>query len=222
MSERAVDIAGNRRRGFASPVWWRDFSADFARYRDHRAETSALVLLATEQGLWALLMYRVAHAVRTTRLPPGIAGLLRTLVSLVEKLVEIVTGITLPSRARIGPGLYIGHHGNIIVHEDAVIGHTCNISQGVTIGTSGRGTRRGAPRIGNRVYVAANAVVVGRITVGDEALIAANSLVTRDVEPGTTVMGVPASLVKRRGSTGYIGCEADPFDVEAEDVIDNI
>ena len=207
MSERAMKIAESRRTR-ATPRWWSDYVKDFARYRDHRPKTSALVLMATEQGLWALLTYRTAHALRAAGLPNGIARLATLAIGIAEKLVEIVTGITLPSRAKIGPGLYIGHHGNIIVHEDAVIGATCNLSQGVTIGTSGRGTARGAPRIGDRVYIATNAVVAGNIAVGDEAVIAANSLVTRDVEAKTTVMGVPARLVKRRGSFGYIGGEA--------------
>ena len=208
MSERAFEIPEDRRSALSAPRWWSDYAKDFARYRDHRAQASALILMATEQGLWALLTYRVAHAIRLAGLPRAIAQPALIIVAVLEKVVEIVTGITLPSRALIGPGLYIGHHGNIIVHEDAVIGSNCNISQGVTIGTSGRGARRGSPRIGDRVYIATNAVVVGRIVVGDEALIAANSLVTRDVEARTTVMGVPARLVKRRGSSEYIGDEA--------------
>ena len=188
----------------ASPRWWSDYAADFERYKAHRRGTSAFVLMATEQGLWALLVYRLARSIRASSLPPVIALPVRVASAIAEKLIELVTGITLPSRARIGAGLYIGHHGNIILHEDVVMGHTCNISQGVTIGTSGLGGRRGVPIIGDRVYIATNAVVVGAITIGDEAVIAANSLVTRDVEARTTVMGVPAKIVKQRGSAGYL------------------
>ena len=193
-----------REAGMAPPRWWHDYAADFERYRAQRRGTSAFVLMATEQGLWALLVYRLARSLRTSPLPQVIATPVRIVSAIAEKLVEIVTGITLPSRARIGAGLYIGHHGNIILHEDVVMGHTCNISQGVTIGTSGLGSRRGVPTIGDRVYIATNAVVVGAITIGDEAVIAANSLVTRDVEARTTVMGVPAKVVKSRGSAGYL------------------
>ncbi len=192
------------------PRWWKDYAADFVRYRDHRRGAPMAVILATEQGLWALLVYRLARAIRRAPLPRAIAFPLRVMVAIAEKVVEIVTGITLPSRACIGPGLYIGHHGNVILHEDVVMGATCNISQGVTIGMSGLGARRGAPTIGDRVYIATNAVVAGRIVVGDEAVVAANSLVTRDVAPRTTVMGVPARLVKRRGSSGYLHGEEWP------------
>ncbi|BAO55752.1 hexapeptide transferase family protein [Nonlabens marinus S1-08] len=123
---------------------------------------------------------------------------------LFQKKVEILTGITLPYSTQIGEGLYIGHHSGIIVNANAVIGSNCNISQGVTIGVSGRGDQRGVPIIGNRVYIGVNAVIAGRITVGDAAVIAANSLVTRNVDSHTTVMGVPAVQVSDNDSRDYI------------------
>ena len=199
--EATDDLAA---RGASMSGWRTAYRADFRRYRQHRAGTSALVLMLTEQGLWALLQYRVASGLARSRLPRPIKGPLLLLSAVLQKAVEIVTGISIPCRATIGPGLYIGHFGNIIFHEDVVLGHTCNVSQGVTIGTSGRGARRGVPTIGDRVYIATNAVVAGRIVVGSGAVVAANSLVTRDVPPGTTVMGVPAQVVKHLGSDDYI------------------
>lgn len=205
MSKAAIGMGPScRAEDVTRADWRRDYAADFARYRDHREGASDFVLMATELGLWALLIYRVGAATRRSTAPaalkrPALAG-----IAALEKLVEIVTGITLPSRASIGPGLYIGHHGGIVLHENVRIGAGCNISQGVTIGVSGRPPRRGVPRIGDRVYIATNAVVVGPITVGDDAAIAACSLVSRDVEPGTTVMGVPAISIGRSGSVGYV------------------
>ena len=198
----AQPITKSARPAFAG--WRADFVTDFARYREHRCGASTAVLLATEQGLWALLVYRAARGIHLCALPAAAKTPLLAVAAVCEKIVEIVTGITLPHRAAIGPGLYIGHFGNIIIHEDVVIGRRCNISQGVTIGVSGRGSKKGSPTIGDRVYVATNAVVVGQISVGDDAMVAANSLVTRDVAPRTTVMGVPAKKVKDRGSDGYL------------------
>ena len=43
-------------------------------------------------------------------------------------------GISIPFTCSIGKGFYIGHFGGIVVHNKAVIGSNCNISQGVTIG----------------------------------------------------------------------------------------
>jgi serine O-acetyltransferase len=188
--------------------WWELYKQDITRYKKHRRHVSTLRLMLAEQGLWALLQYRVASAIYRSQLPKLAKSPLLLLVIAWLKLVEMTTGISLSHKAKIGPGLYIGHFGNIFVGEDAVIGHTCNIAQGVTIGVSGLGQRRGTPRIGNRVYIAPNAVVVGKITVGDDAMIAANSLATDDVAPHTTVIGVPAQFKSAHGSEGYL----DPLD----------
>lgn len=194
------------RRTFDSATgWYRMYKQDVARYRKHRGKTPLVLVWCTEQGLWALLQYRIASGLYRSDLPTMIKMPLLALAAVSQKCIEIVTGITLPYQARIGPGLYIGHYGNIILSPDVRIGHTCNLSQGVTIGVSGRGKRRGVPVIGNRVYIAANAVVVGKITVGDDAVIAANSLVTSDVAPHTTVIGVPAQVKNTRGSEEYLG-----------------
>ena len=80
----------------------------------------------------------------------------------------------------------------------------CNISQGVTIGVSGLGEKRGVPIIGNNVYIAANAVCAGKIVIEDNVLIGACSLVNKDVAKNSTVVGVPAIVVSDKGSKGYI------------------
>ena len=194
----------SERQTYRSVKWWSLYKQDIARYKKHREHASVLNLCLTEQGLWALLQYRMASALYRSSLPILVKTPLLVLMRVGQKLVEIAAGITLPYQATIGPGLYIGHYGNIIVSTDAVIGHTCNLSQGVTIGVSGRGQRRGVPIVGNRVYIAANAVVVGNISIGDDVVIAANSLVITDVAVHTTVMGVPAQTINTHGSETYL------------------
>lgn len=187
-----------------SVKWWSLYKQDIARFKQHREHATMLNLCLTEQGLWALLQYRMASALYRSTLPILVKIPVLILMRIWQKFVEIAAGITLPYQATIGPGLYIGHYGNIIVSPDAVIGHTCNLSQGVTIGVSGRGQRRGVPIVGNRVYIAAGAVVVGKITIGDDVVIAANSLVIANVAAHTTVMGVPAQVINTHGSETYL------------------
>jgi len=182
--------------------WWTLYKQDMARYKS--CNRSLFIIFLTEQGLWALLQYRIASAVYRSHLPRLIKVPLLALTVVWLKFIEMTTGISLAYQASIGPGFYIGHFGNIFVGGEAVIGHTCNISQGVTIGVSGRGERRGTPKIGNRVYIAANAVIAGKITIGNDAVIAANSLVIADVAAHTTVMGVPAQFKNANGSEGYL------------------
>ena len=106
------------------------------------------------------------------------------------------------SNTQIGPGLYLGHAFNITVNEAVVIGANCNLHKGVTIGQENRGKRRGAPTLGNCVWIGANAAVVGRITVGDDVLIAPGAYVNRDIPSHSIVLGNPCRIVSRKNATG--------------------
>src|SRR5204862_191005 len=67
-------------------------------------------------------------------------------------------------------------------------------------------------QVGNRVFIGAHSIIVGRITVGDDAVICAGSVVTRSVPARAMVMGNPARVVSYDGSFDYIfydGMDAD-------------
>ena len=179
------------------------FSEDLEKYKKYSGR-SALVLILTQQGLWAICCYRFFNKIYRSKLPKPIKAVLLLWGVFSQKYIEIVTGIQLPYSATIGRKFYIGHFGGIIINAKAVVGDNCNISQGVTIGVSGRGDQRGVPVIGDNVYVGANATIAGNITVGDNAVVGANSLVVKDVDGSTTVVGVPATVVSSNDSKGYI------------------
>jgi serine O-acetyltransferase len=126
--------------------------------------------------------------------------------------MEIFTSISLPPDCVVGRGLYIGHFGTIIVSPMVRIGSNCNLSQGVTVGFGGRGEKGGYPIIGNRVYIATNAVIIGKITIGDDAVIGAGAVVTRSVPPRAVIVGNPARISSFSGSfdlVSYDGMEQD-------------
>lgn len=102
-------------------------------------------------------------------------------------LVRALWGIELPRKARIGPGLYIGHFGGITVSPDTVMGEHCSISPGVTIGLSGQGERLGVPTIGDNVYLAPGAKLIGKIRIGSNVKIGANAVVYRDIPDNAVV-----------------------------------
>ena len=162
--------------------WQSDFRSDLQRYLDQGA-TPARALL-TQQGLWAILEYRLARAARR-------APLMAPVFMAWQKCVEAITGISISHGARIGPGLWITHFGGIVVHSSAVIGDDCHLCQGATIGRGEGSGGYGAPVIGNGVYVGPNAAVLGKITVGDGVRIGANSVVTEDVPAGSHAWPAP-------------------------------
>lgn len=107
--------------------------------------------------------------------------------------------------AQIEPGLYIGHPYGITINPNASIGKNCNIHKGVTIGQENRGKRRGAPTLGDRVWIGINSTIVGNITIGDDVLIAPNSYVNCDVPSHSVVLGNPCRIIPRENATeGYI------------------
>lgn len=110
-------------------------------------------------------------------------------------------GIQIEYNTKIGKGFYIGHFGTIVVNGESIIGENCNISQGVTIGRTNRGDRKGAPTIGDSVYIGANAVVVGKVNIGNNVLIAPNSFVNVDVLPNSIVLGNPCRIVPKEDAT---------------------
>lgn len=57
-------------------------------------------------------------------------------------------------------------------------------------------TGGGWPIIGNNVYIAANAIVVGDITIGDNVIIGAGSLVMKDIPANSVYVGNPAHFLK--------------------------
>lgn len=114
-------------------------------------------------------------------------------------------GFQIPSSTKIGEGFYIGHHGNIIINANTVIGKNCNISPLVTIGRTNRGGKKGVPIFGDQVWIGTGAVIVGGINIGSDVLIAPNSYVNFDVPSNSIVIGNPAKIIARENPTeGYI------------------
>ena len=176
-----------------------DFRADLRHFTGLKGSGDTRLArmrnLLSSQGVWAAAVYRFGLWVHC-QAPRPIALPLKLPYLVAQKLVEIATGIRIPARATIGPGLYIGHFGGIILHADTVMGRACSLSPGVVIGVVGGG-REGVARIGDGVYLGAGAKVLGPVTIGDGARVGANAVVVEDVPAGATAVGVPARVRTR-------------------------
>jgi serine O-acetyltransferase len=162
-----------------------DFQADLARYPPRA--------FLREQSIWAIYVYRLGRRLLKRR-PGFLRSCLLKLHSILFRVVETITGISLPIEANIGPGLRIYHFGNIFVHPDAVLGRNCTLRQGVTIGNVG--IQGPVPVIEDDVEFGAYSQVLGKVRVGNGAKIGVLSVVFEDVPPKATIMGNPGRILR--------------------------
>lgn len=148
------------------------------------------------QGFWALLVYRFGRWRYGVR-PALLRKPLSLLYKLLYKLVQIVTGIELPCEVPVGRGFVIEHSGGIVVSGYARFGANCRIRNGVTIGLARVGEPC-APQLGDDVDVGAGAKLLGPIRIGNRVCIGANAVVLCDVPDDCIAVGVPAVIKPRR------------------------
>jgi serine O-acetyltransferase len=93
------------------------------------------------------------------------------------------------------PTTFLPHPFGIILSAGAELGEHVVVGQQVTIGN--KNGVLAAPKIGNRVYIAAGAKVLGDISIGDDSIIGANAVVTKSVPPNVVVVGANKIIDKK-------------------------
>ena len=126
---------------------------------------------------------------------------LRALFRFRWKIIKEKHGIEMSYNTNIGHGFFLVHPFNITINPNAVIGNNCNIHKGVVIGEENRGKRKGAPIIGNNVWIGVNAVIVGRIIIGNDVLIAPNTYINCDIPSHSVVFGNPCIIKHKDNAT---------------------
>ena len=114
-----------------------------------------------------------------------------------------------------GKNVYIGNHVyanfNLTLVDDAniYIGNDVMFAPNVVVATAGhplnptlreKGYQYNQEvRIGNNVWVGANATILPGVTIGDNTVIGAGAVVSRDLPQNVLAMGVPARVVRELG-----------------------
>ncbi len=157
------------------------------------AARSTVETVLAHSPLHAIWIYRIAHALYALGLP--------WLPRLLSAFARFGTGVEIHPAARIGRRFFIDHGTGVVIGETAEIGDDCVMFHNVTLGGTGKHEGKRHPTLGDSVFVGTGATLLGPIRVGRGARIGAGAFIhMRDVPAETTVVGVPARIVKQDGT----------------------
>lgn len=168
--------------------WWRLVCEDYkvVAVRDP-ATKGFFSIVSLHTGFWAVVAYRVQHALWGCGL--------RWLARFLALGSRWLTGVEIHPAVVAGRRLFVDHGMGVVIGETAVLGDDVSIYQGVTLGGTSWQAQKRHPTIGNDVIIGAGAKVIGAIMVGDGARVGSNAVVVKDVPAKATVVGVPAQVV---------------------------
>jgi serine O-acetyltransferase len=165
----------------------------------------------TYQGLHAILLHRVAHALWVRNIP--------FIPRLISQIARLVTGgIEIHPGARIGRRFFIDHGTGVVIGETAEIGDNVMLYHQVTLGATGwwkdmtSGRRKRHPTIEDNVVIGVGASILGPVTIGRGSRIGALALVLESVPPNSTVVAAPAMMLKRE-PTGRLRAEVLDYQI---------
>jgi serine O-acetyltransferase len=168
---------------------FRDLATDIRRkaqwrYRSTSGRSVIKAILA--DGTAAMCFYRLMQWSRRWRLSP--------LAMLFGRLNSICCQCTIGRGAEFGPGFVLLHSNGVVINGSVRGGENIRLEHQVTIGAE----EHESPQLGNDIYIGAGAKILGAVVIGDGARIGANAVVVDDVPPYSTVVGVPARVVRVR------------------------
>jgi serine O-acetyltransferase len=157
-----------------------------AIYNGDPAAYSKAEIIISYPGLYAGMVYRIAHELYLLSVP--------LVPRIMSEHAHSVTGIDIHPGAVIGKYFCIDHGTGIVIGETTVIGDHVKLYQGVTLGalsTKGGQSFKGVkrhPTINDNVTVYSGASILGGDTViGEGVIIGGNAFVVRSVPENTRV-----------------------------------
>ena len=162
------------------------------------AAASREEILFSYPGLFAILVYRVAHELYHLQIP--------ILPRMMSEYAHSHTGIDIHPGAQIGDYFFIDHGTGIVVGETTVIGDRVKLYQGVTLGAlstrDGHRSRAGQrhPTVEDDVTICSGASILGGETViGRGSVVGGNAFLTDSVREDTqVVIHAPETVFKSR------------------------
>lgn len=109
----------------------------------------------------------------------------------------------------MGDYVYANYNLTIVDDANVYIGNNVMFAPGVVVATAGHPVNptlrekgyqyNKEVRIGNNVWIGANATILPGVTIGDNSVIGAGAVVSRDIPANVVAMGVPCKVVREIG-----------------------
>lgn len=157
---------------------------------------SQLKALLTD-GTLAMLLYRMMQGAHR--------GRWGVLAMIFNKLNSIFGSCIIGRGADFGPGFVLVHSHGVVINAAVQGGRNVMIEHQVTIGAE----RQKAPILGDDIFVGAGAKIIGPVRVGSRVRVGANAVVVKDVPDGATAVGVPARYIFKTESQSTEGSVSD-------------
>lgn len=139
----------------------------------------------------SVYFYRLGRFLYKMRIP--------LLPKIIELIIFLLYNSKIPSSCVIGKGSFFSYGGiGVVLHARCKIGDNVDIGTNVTIG--GRSGHYEVPIIGDNVYIATGAKILGPIKIGNNVTIGANAVVINDVPDNVVVAGIPAKIIKAKNN----------------------
>lgn len=159
-----------------------------AAYEGDPAAKSFEEIIISYPGLYALMVYRIAHELHIKEVP--------LIPRIMSEYAHSKVGIDIHPGAQIGTSMFIDHGTGVVIGETSILGKNVKIFQGVTLGAlsfpktpDGKliRDRKRHPTLEDNVTIYSGATVLGDVIIGKGSVIGGNVWLTEGVPPNTLV-----------------------------------
>ncbi|MFC1461698.1 serine O-acetyltransferase EpsC [Verrucomicrobiota bacterium] len=159
-----------------------------AAYEGDPAAKSAMEVVMSYPGFYAITVHRIAHLLYEKTVP--------VIPRIMSEYAHSRTGIDIHPGAQIGAGFFMDHGTGVVIGETCVIGENVKLYQGVTLGALSfekdedgkpvKGVKR-HPDVGDNVVIYSGATILGKLTIGSNSVIGGNIWLIHSVPPNSKV-----------------------------------
>ncbi len=156
-----------------------------------------IVVLLRNPGMYFSIVYRVERYLLLHKFFPfKLLGFL--LYPGYFIFTYYILDIDISPKVSIGKSLYV-HNRGIIFTEKVIAGNNLTLIGPIILGTKGLGIvdSADAPNLGNNVTIFTGARIIGGVRIGNNVFVGANAVVVKNVSSNSIVGGIPAKLIRK-------------------------